>query len=234
MYNMKKNQIIITALVLMIIIAGFINYNDKGESAFNENIGINEELMQTNNAMNEEFEFPTVFDMPDASIETSQQINEEAKDEKDKGDKKEDKKEETASNSDGDQPGTAVFVDSTAVASNFFSEIKMEREQARAKGIENIKYVLNNKEASTENKSEAASKMLEIQERMLDETDAEAMIEAKGFNDAYVRITEEGVDVIVDKVNLDSADLAKIEDIIKRITGMSPDQITISPFKAQN
>ena len=57
------------------------------------------------------------------------------------------------------------------------------------------------------------------------------MIEAKGFNEVYVRIDEDTVDVVVDKAELTDAEIAQIEDIVKRKTGVSADKIRITPLK---
>jgi stage III sporulation protein AH len=73
--------------------------------------------------------------------------------------------------------------------------------------------------------------MLAIQQRIEKETAAEAMLEAKGFKEAYVRIDDDTVDVVVDKAELTNAEVAQIEDIIKRKTGVSTDKIRISPLK---
>ena len=57
------------------------------------------------------------------------------------------------------------------------------------------------------------------------------MIEAKGFNEVYVRIDDDTVDVVVNKESLSEAEIAQIEDIVKRKTGVSADKIRISPIK---
>ena len=57
------------------------------------------------------------------------------------------------------------------------------------------------------------------------------MIEAKGFNEVYVRIDDDTVDVVVDKAELTDAEIAQIEDIVKRKTGVSADKIRITPLK---
>jgi len=73
--------------------------------------------------------------------------------------------------------------------------------------------------------------MLEIQRRIERETAAEAVIKSKGFSEVYVRISDNGVDVIVNKPELTDQDLAQIIDVIKRKTGMNETQIHISPMR---
>ena len=54
------------------------------------------------------------------------------------------------------------------------------------------------------------------------------IIESKGFKEAYVRMDDDTVDVVVDKDSLTDAEVAQIEDIVKRKTGMDTSQIRIN------
>ena len=90
--------------------------------------------------------------------------------------------------------------------------------------------MLNNENVSQSQKDKCGDSMLQLQERIEKETAAEAMIESKGFSQAYVRIDDETVDVVVDKSSLSDAEVAQIEDIVKRKTGFKADQIRINPL----
>lgn len=138
-------------------------------------------------------------------------------------------KEASAENKE-DEAGKAVFVNNSNDTS-YFIQAKLEREQARAKQKDILTEMINNSNIEQDKKSNAADEMLKIQERIEKETAAEAMIEAKGFDEVYVRIDDETVDVVVNKEELSDAELAQIEDIIKRKTGASIEKIRISPIK---
>ena len=60
---------------------------------------------------------------------------------------------------------------------------------------------------------------------------AEAMIKAKGFDEAYVRIYDDCVDVIVDREEITQQEAAQIQDILTRITNLGADKIRISLLK---
>jgi stage III sporulation protein AH len=64
------------------------------------------------------------------------------------------------------------------------------------------------------------------------ETAAEALIEAKGFREVYVRVGDNSVDVVVHKATLTGTEVAQIEDIVRRKTGYSVEQIQISPLNS--
>lgn len=91
--------------------------------------------------------------------------------------------------------------------------------------------MINNKNLNDSKRSECADQKIEIQKRIEKETAAESMIESKGFSEVYVRIDDETVDVVVNKEALSQAEIAQIEDIVKRKTGMSASKIRISTMK---
>ena len=52
--------------------------------------------------------------------------------------------------------------------------------------------------------------MMELQQKIEKETAAEAMIKSKGFKEAYVRMDDTTVDVVVDKDKLTDAEVAQL------------------------
>ncbi|MBQ2924657.1 MAG: SpoIIIAH-like family protein, partial [Anaerotignum sp.] len=91
--------------------------------------------------------------------------------------------------------------------------------------------MLDNKNISQEQKDKCTESMMELQQRIEKETAAEAMIESKGFKEAYVRMDDDTVDVVVDKDTLTDAEVAQIEDIVKRKTGMDASKIRINTLR---
>ena len=80
-------------------------------------------------------------------------------------------------------------------------------------------------------KSLAAQEIIALQKRVENEAVAEAMIKAKGFNEVFVRIYDESVDVIVDREEISQQEAAQIQDISTRITGAEAADIRISLLK---
>jgi stage III sporulation protein AH len=211
--KMKRNQIIITALVVMVAVAGYLNYAD---SAKNKTAAAQMALDDSGNLLGPlGLDDDTIWaDTPndptamqgDALVATS--ANGESSD---------------------NNMGEAVFV--STQENPFFMQAKLEREQARAKQKEILMGMINDDKLDEDKRSASADAMLEIQKRIEKETATEAMIEAKGFKEVYVRIDDNTVDVVVNKDALSDAEIAQIEDIVKRKTGMTPEQIRISAMK---
>ncbi len=215
MFIIKRNQVIITALVIMIAVAGYLNYVDGRGSGTNQMMLsdegeivalVPEDTVEAGKMSASEIgEALTMNDDPTISMEL-------------------------AEGTEATEAGEAIFVNNSADAS-YFVQARLEREQARAKQKEILTEMINNGNIEQVKRAECADVMLSIQKRIEKETAAEAMIEAKGFKDVYVRIDDDTVDVVVSKEALSDAEIAQIEDIVKRKTGMETSQIRISTMK---
>ena len=58
----------------------------------------------------------------------------------------------------------------------------------------------------------------------------EMLLEAKGFSDVVVSITEDNCDVVLNMGEVTDAKRAQVEDIVKRKTGISAENIVITPL----
>ncbi len=210
MFVIKRNQVVVTALAVMIAAAGYLNFQESRSSEGN----------QTALQLTEEGDVAALVDysaLPDdisAEDITLDPI--------------------TAEVAETTGDGAAVYVSAGASSltdSGYFAEAKLDREQSRAKQKDILTEMLNNENISQEQKDKCSENMMQLQERIEKETAAEAMIESKGFKEAYVRMDDDTVDVVVDKENLTDAEVAQIEDIVKRKTGYDASKIRISTLQ---
>ena len=102
-----------------------------------------------------------------------------------------------------------------------------------AKNKETLLEVINNTNISDAQKQEAIDSMVELTDIAEREAAAEILLEAKGFEDVVVSITDDQADVVVNMTDVDEAGRAQIEDIVKRKTGISGENIIITPVAAQ-
>ena len=218
MFTVKRNHVIISALVVMIAVAGYLNFmdNTRGrEGGFpltsadeilalimDDTVG--QEVAVVNTTWDESGNLSTTHS-PTISLATGE-------------------------GAAATQPGTAVFVNS-ANDSSFFLQAKLNREQARSSQMSSLTDMINNTNIAEDQRAQTAGQLLEIQTRIERETAAEALIEAKGFTEVYVRIGDNSVDVVVDRPQLTDQEIAQIEDVVRRKTGFSLEQIFISPLR---
>ena len=131
----------------------------------------------------------------------------------------------SASPKEGEIPGEAVF---TSAGAWILSDAKLLKEQTRAKNKATLLDIIGNEYLSDEQKQQAVNSMVEMTQIAEKEAAAEILLEAKGFSDVVVSITGTGVDVVVNATALTDAQRAQIEDIVRRKTEVSPENIIIS------
>ena len=113
---------------------------------------------------------------------------------------------------------------------NFAVEAKLNREQVRSQNKEDLMEVINSTALSDKEKQAAVDKMVSQTDIAQRESDAEMLLEAKGFTDVVVSITDDAADVVLNMGDVTDAKRAQIEDIVKRKTKVSAENIVITPI----
>lgn len=127
---------------------------------------------------------------------------------------------------EGDIPGEAVFTSAAGTA--LLSDAKLLKEQTRAKNKETLLEIIGSEGITEEQKQAAVDSMVQMTAIAEKEAAAEILLEAKGYRDVVVSVNGSGVDVVVNAAALDDAMRAQIEDIVKRKTEVAPENIIIS------
>ena len=252
----KKNQLMITALAIMIAIAGYLQF--AGTGLEEDYLTVNDDVMYTDDAstagsgdiITENYTAGDLLDLSaDGLLDLSDEdlLNAGLTDIDSLDSEMEDTPVEnyldaglelTEVDSNGTQlsgvtpdegeiPGEAVFTSSGEV-SVVLSEAKLLKEQTRARNKETLLEIINSTGLTDEQKQEAVDSMVRMTEIAEKEAAAEILLEAKGFTDVVVSINGDAVDVVVNATSLDEAMRAQIEDIVKRKTEIDPENIIIS------
>ncbi len=235
----KKNQLMITALAIMLAIAGYLQFagtnldekvlGDEGKTAEVTNT----DGVITDNVVAGQYDISDIdgmLDLSEADLVASSVT------EIDSLDTDGDEIAENYLDSDmvvgeaqpaeGEVPGEAVFSSSNGVA--MLSEAKLLKEQVRAKNKETLMEIINSDGLSDEQKQEAVNTMVQMTAIAEKEAAAEILLEAKGFSDVVVSINDGAVDVVVNALTLTDVQRAQIEDIVKRKTEIGAENIIIS------
>ena len=235
MKNMvKKNQVMITALALMIAVAGYLNF--AGNRITQEEIvTTGSDTVETAKVTGDDSQYEDIQSMDSELVLEEDNYLEQSMDDilaEDITVDEENADLEAGSDSveeiTGDVPGEAVFTSMDSL-----SGAKLLKEQTRAKSRETFLEIINNTNIAEEQKQEAIDGMIELTDVAEKETAAEILLEAKGFEDVVVSITDDMVDVVVNTAELTEAQRAQIEDIVVRRTGMNPEAIVISTLAQQ-
>ena len=195
---LKRNQVIITTLAVMIAIAGYLNYSgelfgDKTESTTEANTNlVNQELL----------------DISEEDIESGTE-------------------DITSNDSEVEgTPGEAVLTSTSAATT--IAQAKITREQVRAENKETLQGIIDNTNLSDAEKQAAVDQMLKLTTIAEQEMTIETLLAAKGFSNTVVNLTEDSADIVVEAEELTDANRAQIEDIVTRKTEISPENIVIT------
>lgn len=88
--------------------------------------------------------------------------------------------------------------------------------------------MLDDASVTEEQKNIAIKEIVALSESAEIENATELLLKAKGFDDAVVIIVGASVDVIINAPALTDGQIAQIEDIVVRKTGISAEKIVIS------
>lgn len=248
---LRKNQIMITALAVMIAVAGYLNFAGTriGEEDFISVDGSSSELTyeisdedmyaislreDTDGVISDYSEYAAVtgtesdiasLDTDDATItdnylQSDMDIQAAA-----------DTDEAGATVIEQETPGEAVFTSASGVST--LAGAKLLKEQTRAQNKASLMEIINSEDLTEEAKKEAVNSMIALTETAQKESDAQMLLEAKGFTQTVVSISGDSADVMVEAASLTEAQTAQIIDIVQRKTEISPENIIITVSGAE-
>ena len=197
----KKNQVIITSLAILIAVAGYLNFADV-------DLGFKDKEASTDSS--------SILDQVEYDLSDETALLDENGADGSIGD----------STDVSSTPGEAVLTS----ASDFAAQAKLSREQVRSQNKADLQEILNNTEVGDDQKQQAVNTMVSMADMAEKEAAAEMLLEAKGFENVVVNLTGETADVVVPDTDLEDAKRAQIEDIVKRKTGIAPENIVITPL----
>ena len=255
--NMKKlfrrNQIIITTLAIMIAAAGYLNYAGKQELEAGAEGGIlpagaleisDEDILAENQAASYQFSGEIEEAQPQSgenSTQTGTQLpassdagNPAASaDQAEPANQAEQTGTQLAEIDSWDEeagmenPGEAVLTSGLTV-SDYIAGVQLNREQIRAKNRETLNSIINNTNIEEAAKQDAIQNMIAMTAVAEKENAAETLLQAKGFLDPVVSLTNGKVDVVINAASITDQQRAQIEDIVKRKTEVGAENIVIT------
>lgn len=210
---LKKNQLVILVVSLILMTAGYLNFTNQPESK------------------------PTakmVADLGDATLVSSNTIQNEVSENTVQEENK--TEENTVSNNDietNNKPDSVednemVETNTEVETDNYFIRSKFERENIYSQMLETYQEIYNNVNATAEQKKEAIDKITEINNMKNSIMIAENLVEAKGFNDIVIFSNANSISVIIKAEKLEAEQIAQIQNIISRELNVGVETINIS------
>ncbi len=228
---LKKNQIVIFAIALMLVTAGYLNYTmNQVETAETSAIyndvdiaGIGDaRLVSNNNVINGN---NISNDEQNKIVEQNNVTSENNADNNAKNNVTNSTNNETSANNTVTKETSANTSQDTK---KYFQESRLERENMYSEMLESYQSILANSGISSEQKVESQNKISSINSQRNGIMIAENLIKNKGFEDVIIFVNNESISVVVRADNLAEAEIAKIQSIVQRELNVKVENIHIS------
>ena len=199
----KKNELTILVIALMLVTAGYLDYIRKNKTEQVSSEIINQEELASNPSTEEE-----IAKIGDAKLvsDNQEQTQEVFSEEENNDGQKKDEKED-----DG-----------------YFVSAKLDRTNMYSQVIENYQKIIENPNVSEEQKAITTQEIARVNKEQNSVMISENLLLAKGFDKCIIFINDKSVSVIIGKQDLSQEEIAQIQNIISRELEADADNIHIS------
>ncbi len=202
----KKNELTILVIALMLVTAGYLDYIGKNKTEqVSSEITNQEEVASNPNTEEQQEEIAKLGDaklVSDNQEQTQEVFSEEEKKEEEKKETKED---------DG-----------------YFVSAKLDRTNMYSQVLENYQKIIENPNVSEEQKAITTQEIARVNKEQNSVMISENLLLAKGFEKCIIFVNDKSISVIIGKQDLSQEEIAQIQNIISRELEASADNIHIS------
>ena len=212
----KKNQVVIYVIALMLVVAGYLNFTTNGD------------LKSAVQTASSEEELEKMANIGDAQLVSSNVISENALNNNVNNSenikKNETSTDETTSNNE------TVSTSSTTVKNDddYFKKSKLERDTMYSQMIETYEKILNSANSLETQKQSATEEIKKINNVKNSIMICENLIITKGFEEVVIFANGDSVSIIVRDNQLNTEKVAQIQNIISREMNAKAENIHIS------
>ena len=216
---LKKNQIIISVIAIMLIAAGYMNYTSNEKQALETAVLTDSEkyagigdatLVSANVADNNDLV------NNDETQNTDNENNDTSKNEDKKDEiKSNEQNTETTENAVQNEINTSTTVTENS-GNQYFAELRLERDKMYSQMLESYQKILSNSQISETQKEISENEIKKINDTRNAIMIAENLIKNKGFQDLIIFINGDSISIIVIAKELKEEQIAQIQNIISR------------------
>ena len=219
---LKKNQVIIYVIALMLVTAGYLNYTTNTAEQVSTQTAME---MEANDDMQ-------IADIGDATLVNSEVVNE---------DEIEENVTEDTTNTTTDinmvqdnnttensTTNTVAQTSATVTTDEYFTKSKLERDTMYSQMIESYEKVLNSSNSLETQKQSATEEIKKINDTKNSIMICENLISTKGFTNNIIFVNGDSISVIIGAEQLQQEEVAQIQNIISRELNAEIENIHIS------
>ena len=221
MKNIKKNQIIVFVIALMLVSAGYLSYTT------NTSVNSDEITTSTSSEIGEVNEVKELGSLGDAKLVNANvvletEIGEAISEENTKEINNDENKKNTIVSS-----LNAIETNNKA-SDEYFSSSKLTRENMYSQMLDTYQKILENPNISADQKSISENEIKNINDIKNKIMICENLFKTKGLEESIVFVNSDSVNVIVKADKLEQNQIAQIQNIISREIGTDIENIHIS------
>jgi stage III sporulation protein AH len=209
---LKRNQIVVAVIALMLVTAGYLNFANQNKES---------NLIPTSSAADSEL----MAGIGDAQLVSANETKENNQTQNETVENTENvattnkTKEDTASN---------ITQNTSAQEDSYFAQSRLDRDKMYSQMLDNYQKILETNNLSSEEKKTAQEEIKRINNEKNAIMIAENLIKTKGFQDIVIFVNNGNVTGVVQKDKLDEKDIAQIQNIITRELNAKTNKINIS------
>lgn len=209
---LKRNQIVVAVIALILVTAGYLNFANQNKES---------NLIPTSSAADSEL----MAGIGDAQLVSANETKENNQTQNETVENTENvattnkTKEDTASN---------ITQNTSAQEDSYFAQSRLDRDKMYSQMLDNYQKILETNNLSSEEKKTAQEEIKRINNEKNAIMIAENLIKTKGFQDIVIFVNNGNVTGVVQKDKLDEKDIAQIQNIITRELNAKTNKINIS------
>ena len=226
---LKKNQVIIYVIALMLVTAGYLNYTTNTAEQVSAQTTME---MEANDDMQ-------IADIGDATLVNSEAVSENEVTENTtenvtenisntNGNATQEANENVTQNTNTTENHTVTQTSATVTTDEYFTKSKLERDTMYSQMIESYENVLNSSNSLETQKQSATEEIKKINDTKNSIMICENLISTKGFTNNIIFVNGDSISVIIGAEQLQQEEVAQIQNIISRELQAEIENIHIS------
>ena len=200
---LKKKEIIAASLVVLIGVAGYLNWSYQDTIRVQDG----ESYVETGKKLGEAQYVSSDTVAEETSTDNAEQNNGEQAEE------------------------TAVTVETASDSGNYFEQAKMNKETSRSKSLEILNQTAENESFDADIRKKAGDKILEEANNVQKESEIESIAQSKGYSEICVYVDGSEANIMVRKDGFSDEDVVKLTSIATEQLKISAQNIKIVEVK---
>ena len=215
---LKKNQVIIYVIVLMLMAVAYLNYTTQtGEQAVEASMQM--EARDDTNSSN----------IGDAALVSSNDIATNTNETENTTNSIEENTTNTTNTTNNETEQNTTQTNSDTVSTDdYFTKSKLERETMYSQMLESYENVLNSSNSLETQKQSATDEIKKINDTKNSIMICENLIQTKGFENSIVFVNGDSINVIIKSKEMKQEEVAQVQNIVSREMGAEIENIHIS------